>query len=276
MIFKSKPDIAEFLGWHVGDGCLSITKRHYEYTLTGDITEEYPFYKEVIVPSFNEIFKEKLNKPVALKKYESVGVCGIYVFNKNFATNLQRNFNLPSGKKVNIQIPSLIKTNEQKEHFIRGLFDTDGSIYFCKSYVKRKKESIYNQFHFIPKLKIATISEILIEQVYNMLLSLGFYPRIQKPVRQRKNEYVMHSVIMDTRKDVNKWTREIGFRSIKHRSKVLIWKKFGFCPPKTTLYERLKILNGKINPLVCYSDTSNLSLVDLKKSFVSRGTNSNF
>ena len=48
MIFKSKPDIAEFLGWHVGDGCLSITKRHYEYTLTGDITEEYPFYKEVI------------------------------------------------------------------------------------------------------------------------------------------------------------------------------------------------------------------------------------
>ena len=40
---KSSCELAEFLGWHVGDGCISINKRRHQYTLTGDIVEEYPF-----------------------------------------------------------------------------------------------------------------------------------------------------------------------------------------------------------------------------------------
>ena len=56
-------EIAEFLGWHMGDGCISITDRYSEYALTGDIVEEYPFYCDIVVPVFNRLFNSYLKKP---------------------------------------------------------------------------------------------------------------------------------------------------------------------------------------------------------------------
>ena len=140
-------EIAEFLGWHIGDGGISINNKHHQYTLTGDIVEEYPFYKEIIIPSFNRIFRKYLKNTTELKTYKSVGVCGIYVFSKAFVDMLRKDLNIPIGKKTDIQVPKLIKTLSQKRHFLRRLCDTDGSIYFCKSYVKRKGKSLFNKFH---------------------------------------------------------------------------------------------------------------------------------
>jgi len=258
-------ELAEFLGWHVGDGCISINKRHYQYTLTGDIVEEYPFYEKIVIPTFNYLFQNQLNGPTKLRTYESVGVCGIYLFQKDFIQFLQRKFNLKSGKKDTITIPPNIKTIEEKIYFIRGLFDTDGSIYFCKNYNKRKSKSIYNSVHYRPKMKLATISYILIEEVNNILTNLGFHSRIQKPIKQRKNEYPMHSVIIDSKSDILKWIREIGFRNIKHATKVKIWMKFGFCPPYTSLQQRFNILNDNLNPITFYQGHDNLSLNYIKK-----------
>ena len=268
--YTNLTNVEEFLGWYVGDGCISINKRYSEFALTGDITEEYPFYRNIVVPSFNEIFKRYLKKPVELKKYRSVGVCGIYVFNKDFVAMLQHDFDLISGKKITITIPPCIKTEHQKIDFLRGLYDTDGSIYFCKSNTKTKKESLYFLFHYTPKIKIAGISKVLIEQVYEIILSLGFSPRIQKPIQQRKNEYLMHSVILDRRKDVLMWDKNIGFNNEKHSTKIDIWKKFGFCPPYTTLQERFQILNNNLNPLIYYPKYfKSLSAIKRKLSPVS-------
>lgn len=257
--------LAEFLGWHVGDGCISINKNYYEYALTGDITEEYPFYNEVIVPSLNEIFKEQLREPVILKRYNSVGVCGVYIFSKKFVKMLQHNFNLKSGKKTEVGVPNIIKTKEQKRHFIRGLFDTDGSIYFCKSNYKAKNESLFNIFHYKPKIKLASISKILIKQVHKILTDLEIPSRIQKPIKQRKNEYHMHSIVLDTKEGTQKYIEEIGFQNIKHSTKVDIWRKFGFCPAYTTLKERIKILNNNMSPLNFYSYSKNLLLTSISK-----------
>ncbi len=108
-------------------------------------------------------------------------------------------------------------------------------------------------------MKLATISYSLIEEVNDILMDLGFHSRIQKPIKQRKNEYTMHSVIIDSRNDILKWIKDIGFRNSKHYTKVKIWKKFGFCPPYTTLYERLKILNRRLNPAIFYQKFKDLS-----------------
>ncbi len=257
-------ELAEFFGWHLGDGCISVNSNYFEYTLTGDITEEYPFYKEVVLPTFNKIFKKYLKKPAILKFYKSNGVCGIYIFDKSFINILNKNFGIPYGKKINIQIPKLLKNNEQKIRFIRGLLDTDGSIYFCRSNVKTKRESLFTVFHYKPKIKIATISKPLIEQSYEILSSLDFSPRLQKPIRQRRNENVMYSLVLDTKKDTAKWIEEIGFKNLKHITKVNMWKKFGFCPPYTTLNERLNMLKGKTNPLKFYLDYRHLLLNHIK------------
>lgn len=256
--------IAEFLGWHLGDGCISITKKHREYALTGDIKEELQFYQEIIVPTLNDLFKNLLIKPIILKKYSSIGVCGVYIFNKKFIEYLIKEFNLNPGKKINIEVPKLLKTDEQKKSFLRGLFDTDGSIYFCKSNYKTKTFSFYSAFHYKPKIKLATISKPLIEQVFQMLTKMGFNPRTYKPIKQRKQDNIMYCVVLDTKSDTKKWITEIGFKSSKHLTKIQIWQKFGFCPAKTTLSQRNEILLESLNPLIFYPNYQNLILTEIK------------
>ncbi|MBS3165963.1 hypothetical protein J4444_02470 [Candidatus Woesearchaeota archaeon] len=233
---------AEFLGWYLGDGCLSITKNHYEFALTGDLIEEFTFYKEVVVPKFNRLFDKK----VELKEYPSVEVCGVYIFEKDFVKSIQKEFNLRGGKKLEVNLPKL-ETASQKKCFLRGLFDTDESIYFCKSNVKTKNPTFCNTFNYKPKIKVATISKDLMEYVFNLLLELGFSPRYYAPRRQRINENIMYSIVMDTTPNVGKWITEIGFKSPKHNTKIEVWKKFGYCPPHTTLKQRTNLLNGTVN-----------------------------
>lgn len=265
MINNTSLDMAEFLGWHIGDGCISITNKYSEYTLTGDITEEYPFYSKIVLPTFNRLFNAYLKKPVEIKKYKSVGVCGIYLFDKKFVSFLQTKFNLKSGKKINVQIPEILKTKDQKICFLRGLFDTDGSIYFCKSYVKTKNESLRTIFHYKPKIKLATISKRLVTQIYNLLSELGFSPMLHTPSKQRVNENIMYRVVLDPKADTRRWIEEISFRNLKHLTKVQIWKKFGFVPSFTTLKERIKILKGELDPRTFYPNHKHLPLSQIKE-----------
>jgi len=256
-----KDKFAELIGWHMGDGCLSIKNGKYQYALTGDIKEEYVFYKDVILPTFNELFSKKIN----LKKYLSNNVCGIYIFDKESVRFLKEKFKLKKGKKINITIPETIKLKSQKKAFLRGLFDTDGSIYYCKSNYKTKKISLSTIFHYKPKIKLATISKTLIDQVHHFLSELGFHPRFRKPAKQKINENMMYGLVLYRKQDVNRFIKEIGFKNLKHISKVKIWNKFGFCPPYTTLKQRIDMLKGKLSPLVFYPEYSNLSLEKVKK-----------
>ncbi|PLW80185.1 hypothetical protein C0585_03465 [Candidatus Woesearchaeota archaeon] len=260
---KTNLKFSQFLGWHLGDGCISITKKYSQYSLTGDITEELLFYKCVILPCFKIIFPRFISE-IKFKKYESSSVCGIYIFDKNFVNYLQDNFGLVNGKKTDIKVPKFIQTYEQKKYFLRGLFDTDGSIYFCKSNYKTKKVSLFSIFHYKPKIKFACISEILIFEVHMFLNELGIRNRIQKPIQQRKNEFTMHSVIIDTNKGINDYLKKIGFSNPKHLTKVSIWEKFGFCPPKTTFHERNLILNEDLNILNFYNFDYNLDFIKSK------------
>ena len=193
-----------------------------------------------------------MKKQISLKKYKSVGVCGIYFFNKRFISFLEKEIGLKRGKKIDIGIPSVIEGKEQKISFLRGLFDTDGSIYFCKSYVKTKKYSWYNKFHYKPKIKLATISKKLIDDVKDVLAELGFSPRLYAPRKQKENENYMYAVVLDINKDTQKWIENIGFKNLKHITKIQVWKRFGFCPPHTTLNQRKRILKGLLDPFSFY------------------------
>ncbi len=262
---KKSNEFAEFLGWHLGDGCISLSKSRYQYFLTGDLKEEQEFYNEIVLPNFNKLFNHILTKKVLLKKYASIGVCGIFVFDKKLIHLLTNKLDISYGKKINNFIPKYIKTRKQKIHFIRGLFDTDGSIYFCKSNYKTKKPNLHNIFHYKPKIKVATISKQLIRDVYNLLVSLGYSPRFTKPAKQRPTESIMYGVVIDIKKDIQKYLKEIGFKNTKHKTKVEIAKIFGFCPPFTKINQRKEILNKKINPLTFYTKSYTQNLNKIKK-----------
>jgi hypothetical protein len=243
--------IAELLGWYFGDGCLSTKGGRNQFSITGDLSEELQFYREVIVPTFNQVFKGNIKKEIMVREYPSVGVCGIYISGKDFVQHLVKTFQLKPGKKLFVNLPNF-ETIEQKKYFIRGLFDTDGSIYFGRSHFKTKILTFCNTFHYKPIIKLATISQNLIYYVYSTLKEMGFSPRLYTPRRQRDYENIMYSVVLDLKDDVNRWIDEIGFLNPKHKTKIKIWKQFNFCPPYTTIKDRIQILTGEIDPYSYY------------------------
>jgi len=244
--------VSEFLGWYAGDGCLSVNSRYSEFALTGDIDEEYIFYENIICPTVNGLFGKYLKKPIRLKRYISSRVCGFYTFDKNFINFLKKNYGLKAGKKIDIKIPASVRTKEEKIPFIRGLFDTDGSIFFCRSNFIPKKQSFFNKFHYKPKIKVATISYNLINGVFEILSNLGYSPRVILPTKQRNYENTVYGLVLDTKFDTRKWISEIGFKNYKHSSKLEVWNKFGFCPPHSTLKQRIKMLDGELDPKTFY------------------------
>ncbi|MFH1445684.1 MAG: LAGLIDADG family homing endonuclease [Nanoarchaeota archaeon] len=147
----------ELLGIHIGDGCLSKTNKYKEYALLGDITEEREYYESHIIPMFNKVvMKPLLNKKVVGKSYPSMGVFGFLIFNSKIFEHYI-NLGIKSGPKTSMKLPKLI-TNAKPDlqrAFLRGLFDTDGSIYFDKNYSAKHNE------HRRPRIKWATTSKIL-------------------------------------------------------------------------------------------------------------------
>jgi hypothetical protein len=53
-------------------------------------------------------------------------------------------------------------------------------------------------------------------------------------------------------KGINAWLDRFGLANPKHLSKLLIAEKYGFCPPQTSLEERLAIIAGEIDPRSFY------------------------
>ena len=155
---NSTKEEAEFVGWYFGDGCISFNKNYKEFTITGDIKEELEFYQKIIIPYTKTKFNKRMKKPIELKRYKSTGVCGFYTFDKKLVTFISKKYKIKPGKKKDAEIPKWITNGnvDIKRAFVRGLFDTDGSIFFCRG--NKKIYSILKYFHYKPKIKIATIS----------------------------------------------------------------------------------------------------------------------
>jgi len=228
----------ELLGIYIGDGCLSKTKKYKEFAVLGDITEEKEYYETHVIPMFNEIImKPILNKNVVGKSYPSMGVFGFLIFNDKifeYFTNL----GFKSGPKTNMKLPKLITEAkpELQKAFLRGLFDTDGSIYFEKNYSAKHNE------HRKPKIKLATTSKTLKNQIKKMCEKFGFKTMNRSPYKGKRDKNTLHELVVYRKNDVERWINEIGFNNSKHKTKIAVWRKLGYCPPKTTIAERRNIL----------------------------------
>ena len=78
---KLTDELAELVGVHIGDGCLSDNGRYRECAVLGDLTEEIDYYESHLVPMFNRVVANPLiGNDVPLKRYESSNVCGIISF----------------------------------------------------------------------------------------------------------------------------------------------------------------------------------------------------
>jgi intein/homing endonuclease len=237
---KIDGDLAEIIGIHIGDGCISVNNRYSMYYLGGDLKEEKEYHNKWVAPLFDKkIMLPLYKKRVQYKEYPKVGIYGFYIFNKKIV-NVFNKFGVKSGSKINIGIPSEIRSNlKLAKRFLRGLFDTDGNIYFDKN--RSAKVRINNQ----PVIKIGTVSEKLACQVFELLKRMNFHPRKKKPYKGTRDKNKVHTVLIYRRNDISNFIKEIGFKNPKHYTRWLIYKKFGFCPPHTNLRERIKMLKQK-------------------------------
>ncbi len=106
-----------------------------------------------------------------------MGVYGVALYDKKSINKLLK-YGIPKGEKAGrAEIPKWILKSQDKvkKNFIRGFFDTDGSIFCQKDYTKYAKE-FDSKYHSKIRLRINGISSKLMEQCFRVLKKTGYLP----------------------------------------------------------------------------------------------------
>ncbi len=235
---KIDGDLAEIIGIHMGDGCISKNSRYQMYYLGGDISEEKEYHDKWVSKLYNKkIMIPLYKKPVNYKEHPKVGVYGFYIFDKKIVEFFE-SLGIKAGPKVHLSVPNEILSNsELGKRFLRGIFDTDGNLYFDRN--RSAKNPINNR----PTIKLVTISKELINSVYSILKKEGFSPRFTKPYKGKTNKNTSHGVLIYRLDDVRRYISEIGFRNPKHSSRWELYKSLGYYIPRTTLAQRRDLIS---------------------------------
>ena len=203
----------EFYGILMGDGCISryysCNHLHHELRIDGNAITDVDYYYNYVVPLITKI-TGRVPKPRFRKDCK-----GMYITfqDKGFALFLHTYLEFPIGKKGNIIIKNeVLQDFEKLKHVLRGLFDTDGCIYFTKN---NSEERYY------PILEITSYSFDLITQLKSALTLAGFKVKIS---------HYQDSIKLHGKENLFKWMELIGTSHPDKRSKFDFWRKYGYCP----------------------------------------------
>jgi predicted membrane protein len=241
------PSLSELIGVHIGDGSITDAFHNNVHTLIeycGDSSDDLEYYKIYVSSLIERLFGIK---PL----FSDHNTWFKLVINSKAIFNFYtKTIGLPIGKKAQtITTPKIILNNSKLAiKFLRGLIDTDGSLTFKKKHKNR---------HYYPVLKLCLASKELIKQVNSLLMNLGFTTYTCFDVKRfdiRINKTtIIHEIYLYGNKNLEKWIKIIGFKNKKHLTKYLIWKKYGFYPPKISQEQRNKIIEGYLNPEIFYN-----------------------
>lgn len=254
MIVSRNEYTAELVGLSFGDGGLTYrsNSNRVKFQLRGDMKEEKENYDNYIAPLFDkEIMIPIFNRKVGFVYNKRMNFYGICVESVKIEKPLNY-LGIPSGVKKELFIPEWIKENDEySKRFLRGLFDTDGSVHCQRNYSIKN-----NKYHTQIRISIVSISKNLINGLIGILDRLGIkYVLTEKEPNMNGgfNRKRAYGVKICGGIQVNKWFNEIGSKSHKHLTKYEVWRRFGFCPPYTTLEERRKMLKNEVSPYNYYS-----------------------
>ncbi len=194
-LIKPSIELAEIMGIMLGDG--NIYKKQYAVRVCGNAKDDRVYLREHVKKLFDAIFG------VTPKEYHHVTQNEIilYIYSKFVAHNLMH-YGLISGnkKKNNAKIPQWIMGNEEYiRACIRGLFDTDGTVFKQRGNLKIELAS------GIPGLQ---------KTFQKLMKKAGFHKSWSRPNSRGVSRYGLYS-----KKDVDKFINDIGFNNIKHKNK---------------------------------------------------------
>lgn len=197
-------ELAEEVGIHIGDGHLS--KDRYRYKLFGNINES-DYYMYFIPKLYKTLFN--INVKIITRSDNTIGFefCSksLWLFKTKILV-------LPFGRKDNISVPEMIFYSdfEIQKSFIRGLFDTDGNVYF---------QSRYGYKDYYPVITLDLKPQQLAKDVKKILTNLGF----KAVLYESKRGYFI--VKLYGYENILKYAKEIGWHNKKHIIKFLDWKE---------------------------------------------------
>lgn len=185
-------DLAEFIGLMIGDG--SVGPYQISITLDNKTDVEYSNYVVALVYSLFGImpqYRQRLDKNCIVIEVSSI----------NLVTVLT-NKGLPLGDKLRngLCIPEWIKKDElYSKACLRGIFDTDGSI-FQETHKIKAKEYSYCRMSFV------SASSLLLNDIYSTLSCLD----IRSKIRGNRSVSIEHFT------EVQKYFRIVGSSNPKH------------------------------------------------------------
>ena len=231
---KKTDAVYELVGVLLGDGYIYHKPPHHHIEICGNATEDRLYYENHL----SKLLRDLGSKEIHIyerhdKKGKSIRFA---VYSKELVTYFTNEIGLVNGKKKAeiAEIPEkLLRAGWDKTRLIlRGFADTDGCLFFGQKGTYQK--------HSYPMIEMRSASSKLLNQFQCLLQSHGFTPRL----RSVKSRYMSKAsyLYLSGKKQLLKWIDEISFSNPKHLTKYYVWKRIGYCPPGTTLRERLQIL----------------------------------
>ncbi|MBL7160283.1 MAG: hypothetical protein ISS93_00330 [Candidatus Aenigmarchaeota archaeon] len=211
---KMTPEFAEFLGILIGDGSVydftdPKNKRRRLIEIVGHSINDRAHFESKIIPLFKVLF----NMNVTLFQRNDQNVIFVRCQSKGLF-NFLKDVGMNIGPKNDIKIPEIILKNKKFiVPFVRGLYDTDGSLALKKRHKKYK---------YYPTITMKLKSETIIQQVAFELNCLGFsfcrYVDIVDDGTGKK--HVGYKIDLNGKRNLEKWMKLIGFNNPKHLLKV--------------------------------------------------------
>jgi len=248
------PELAEICGIHAGDGYLRYRgKSKFELDISGSVDEK-DYYDNHVVPLFEKTFGIK----VKAQFFQPRNTYGFRIYKKEICEYIH-SLGFPYGKKtLTVEVPNQIIESRNLDiiyRFIRGVFDTDGTLSF-----KKRGGSGYSEFlkkrHTYPSIKLSVCSKSLRDGVGSLFSRTGFQ-FVFSETKQSDNLNKNYTLTLDGDQNLILWMLNIGFKNTVKENRFLIWEKYGFNPPLLTFEQQKEILSGKANPHIFYNDVLN-------------------
>ncbi len=188
---------AELVGIILGDGYIYQKNNHYRFGFTGNPRTDKLYYHYL-----SELIYSVTGKKVKIT-LRSKGL-RIVVNSKSYITRLTMFFELPFGKNKDrrIVIPDIIANDwNLAKHTIRGLVDTDGSVFTAD----KPGSPDY------PTIELNTTSKALIIQLKKLLEEKGFRVTKAWSYRSVVSTTPLFKIALNGRQNIKKWLDEIGF-----------------------------------------------------------------
>ncbi len=208
-------DLCEFIGLIIGGGCIDgyankSGKSYNHFSITGDSELDINYLTNKVPSIMQNIFG--MQPKVTFRKDSQAIVLKFY--SKQIFDLLTKRFGFIAGNKTYcVTIPTEILNAGEKYVFatIRGIFDTDGSVYLDKRRVYAKP---------YPRIVLSTTSKPLFLQLKSLLNKHFSLYVLEMAASSSKNEAPKYYLVIYGRRQMKKWRELIGFSNEQHLKKI--------------------------------------------------------